>query len=786
MRWVLRRHVIESGTRVGHYEIIEPLGSGGMGEVYRARDSRLERSVAIKLLPQELQQDAEAMARFQREARIISGLSHPHILTIHEVGKARLPGAWRATHYMVTEFIDGVTMRQVMSSETNAAKLLEYLAQVADGLLKAHTAGVVHRDLKPENIMITRDGYAKVLDFGLAKLVGAFSSDERARTERFNTQQGIVIGTVGYMSPEQVQGKPLDHRSDMFSFGCILYEILAGRRAFEAAGLVDTLHLIVHGAMEPLPSSVAPELRRVVERCLAKKKSARYASMRVVANALRETSRAWEAVVRPASRRVRAESSSSRIKAIAVMPFLNAGKDPETEYLSDGITETIIQLLSRVGRRLKVMARTTVFAYKDREYTPQMLADELGVTSVVMGRVRQVGTALVITVELVNTQDGTQIWGENYRTSLTDVFDVHDAIASQIAEQLRLKLTTSERRRLAHRQTRKKEAYQLYLKGRFHMNRRTTESMQRAIELFEEAMASDPAYALAHAGLADCYVLLAGRFLAPPIEAYARAEEAARKAIQLDPALAEGHATMGTLQFVHRWSWTEADREFRKAIELDPSYVTGHHWYSVFLNSMGRYDQALKEARIALDLDPLSLVLNSQYAEVLYFSGRLEDSLLHCRKTLELEPSNFLVQLLMSRVLVSMRRHKESLAAIETAITSAGRYPELLATLAFIHVSMGKVSRARAILQELQEMTARTFVSPIFLAEVFLALGDVEAALTHVESFLRMHGEPVDLLVGPRFETLRRDSRYDEMIERVGFPPRGLSEPTAFALTAVL
>src|SRR5689334_15164985 len=341
-----------------------------MSEVYRAKDTRLGREIAIKVLPRHLQQDEDVLARFEREARAISSLNHPHILTIHEIGKARIPGHRRATHFMVTELVDGATLRDLMASETDGRKLVGYLAQVADALQKAHAAGIVHRDLKPENIMVSADGYAKVLDFGLAKLVGPWMSEqdeEGIATAKFQTQQGMVVGTLGYMAPEQVQGRPVDHHSDIFSFGCILYEVLGGRRAFDSDSIFDTLHHIVHDAAPPLSTQIPLALRRVVEKCLAKAPDERYDSMRAVAEALREAQSAYDGTVAaPSARRARAVSShaSSRLRSLAVMPFTNAGDDPEMEYLSDGITESVIRAMSQIGKRLRVMARSTVFAYK--------------------------------------------------------------------------------------------------------------------------------------------------------------------------------------------------------------------------------------------------------------------------------------------------------------------------------------------------------------------------------------------------------------------------------------
>jgi len=782
---------IRTGTRLGHYEVVAALGSGGMGEVYRAKDTKLGREVAIKVLPRHLQQDEDAMARFEREAKVISGLNHPHILTIHEVGKVRIRGDWRATHYMVTELIDGVTLRDLMGKETDGRKLIEYLAQVADALQKAHTAGIVHRDLKPENIMISSDGYAKVLDFGLAKFVGSWlsnsSEEDKSPTEKFQTQQGIVIGTLGYMSPEQVQGRPLDNRSDIFSFGCILYEVLSGKRAFEAEGVVDTLHHILHAPPPSLPPQITLDLRRIVDKCLAKEAEGRFDSMRTVAAAIREALKDYDGLTRPPLKKARANSSrgSARIKSLAVLPFVNASADPEMEYLSDGITESVIHSLSRVGKRLRVMARNTVFTYKGKSPTPQQLAEDLGVTSMVTGRVQRFGTTIVIGIELVNTRDGSQMWGNRFRTEFSNIFDVQEQIASEISDQLRLQLSSQERKRLVQRATKKSEAYELYLKGRYHANKRTITGVRRAIQEFEKAIEIDPSYALARAGLADCHIILAVRYLALPQEGYARADMEARRAAELDPSLAEPHTTVGYVSFFFKWDWAEADRELRRAIALDPGYSTAHHWYSIFLNCMERREDAIREARESIALEPLSLLLNVNYAEILYFAERYEEALEHVRKTLEVE-TYFLAYLLRGRVYAVQGMYAEALSAIETAISMEGRYPELVASLGYIYGMSGDRKRARAILAELNTIAENEFVAPSFFAEVYLALGDYDKALEHAEEFFRIRGELPEILVGPRFASLRRDYRFAEMLRRVGFPDRSILTSPAFAPTAAL
>jgi serine/threonine protein kinase/tetratricopeptide (TPR) repeat protein len=767
--------MIPGDAKLGPYRVIAPLASGGMSEVYRALDERLGREVAIKILPKHLQQDEDALARFEREAKVISGLNHPHILTIHGIGRNRVRGDYRATSYMVTELIEGVTLREAMAQESDGRKLIETMIQVAGALQKAHSVGVIHRDLKPENIMISNDGYAKVLDFGLAKFVGPSPERESdaAKTERARTQQGTVIGTLGYMSPEQVQGRAVDHRSDIFSFGCILYELLSGRRAFEADSAFDILNGIVHGAPAPLLQQTPAMLRAIAMKCLEKKPEQRYDDMRSVASALSDALRDTDGVVRAPAKRTRAVStrSSTRIKSLAIMPFANSSDDPEMEYLSDGITESIVHSLSRVGRRLRVIARSTVFAYKSKPYTPPQLAVELGVGAIVTGRVQRVRDDLVISVELVNTSDGSVIWGDRFRTPFSDIFSVQDEIAAQVAEQLRLRLTTTEKKLLGKRVTNKSEAYELYLRGRFYAHKRTIEGVRRAIENFEKAIAVDPAYALAHAGLADCHFLLCARFLAPPMEGYGQAEGEARRAVQLDRTLAEPHATIAVISFLYKWDWAEADLEFRRAIALNASYGTAHHWYSIFLAFMNHPEEALREGRIASELEPLSTIMSLNYADLLFFLERYEESLDCVRRTVDFE-SYFLAHLLVARIYVAQGKHKEAITEIEMAIAMEGRYPELLAALGSAYGAMGEIDRARAVLDELQTIAAQEFVAPIFPAEVAMAIGDYDRALRHAEEFLRMRGEVSELVAAPRFAALRRDSRFAEMLRSVGFPDR--------------
>ncbi len=406
-------------------------------------------------------------------------------------------------------------------------------------------------------------------------------------------------------------------------------------------------------------------------------------------------------------------------------------------------------------------------------------------TSVVTGRVQTLGTTLVINIELVNTRDGSQLWGSRFRTEFSNIFDVQDEIAAQISDQLRLQLSPSEKKRLVHRATKKSEAYELYLKGRFHANKRTIQGLERAIREFEKAIEVDPNYALAYSGLADCYTILAGRFLAPPDEAYPHAAAVAAKAIELDPDLAEPHATLAVIALFYKWNWTEADSEFKRAITLDPNYATAHHWYSLFLNCMDRREDALREARTAIELEPLSLLMNCHYADILYFDGRYDEALEHVKKSLEIE-NYFLAHLLIGRIYLEQGRHEEAVASIQRSIAMEGRYPELLATLAHAYGRLGKTEEAKRILDELIELGRTQFVAPSFLAEVHLAIGNVARAMKYAEEFFKMRGEIVDLVSGPRYKALREDRRWQTMLQRVGFPDRLALKSPAYAPTASL
>ena len=679
------------GKLLGHYQVHSLLGAGGMSEVYLAQDTKLDRAVALKILPAEFAADKDRMRRFEQEARSAAALNHPHIAHIYEIGDAE------GKQFISMEYIEGETLRNKIHGErTSLPKLLKYLAQVAAGLAKAHERGIVHRDLKPDNIMITRDGDAKILDFGLSKLIeppkqtggnGVPSEDATAILSQHSIP-GMVMGTVGYMSPEQAQGnvREIDHRSDIFSFGCILYEATTGLRAFEGKDVLDSLHKIVYAPTPQIKdiNAAAPDgLQRIVRRCLAKEPEKRYQSIKDIGIELEElgqeltaspeleqtTQRAAtntadiaaarptssaEYVVNGISRHKRAaltalllvagiaaaswyyftsQNSKVAIRSIAVLPFTNTSKDADMEYLSDGISESLINSLSQLPD-FKVIARSSAFKYKGTEVDLKEVAKALGVEAILTGRVIQRGDNLSISVELVNASDNRQIWGEQYDRKVSDLLAIQREIAGEIVENLKLKVSGAEKGFAKH-YTESNEAYQLYLKGRFHWNKRTPDALKKSIEYFNQAIEKDPSFALAYAGLADSYVAPANRL--PPKDAMPKAKAAAMRALELDETLAEAHASLARVFAVYDWDWTSAEKEYKRAIGLNPRYAIAHQWYGGYLDTIGRQSESMAERKRAQELEPLSLIMNFELGIGFYYARDYDKSIEQLQKTLELD-----------------------------------------------------------------------------------------------------------------------------------------------------
>jgi serine/threonine-protein kinase len=843
---------LTAGTKLGHYEIRSPLGKGGMGEVYLAEDTRLNRKVAIKILPAEVASDQERMRRFVQEAKAAAALNHPNIAHVYEIGEAD------GLNFIAMEFIDGHTLRELIrGGQTDLSKLLRYLQHAAEGLSKAHAAGIVHRDLKPDNVMVTRDGHAKVLDFGLAKLVepqqtsGTDSSDIATAILQQQSRPGMILGTAGYMSPEQAQGntKAIDQRSDIFSFGCILFEAVTGKKAFEGKDAIDSLNKIIREPAPPIAelNPLAPaDLQRVVRRCLAKDPEERYQTIKEVAIELKEVRRAltstagFDTTVPPppsesssvpgtdgtasqsksASGSLSTRASSSQqvmggikrhkialiitaavilvigvplliilastgfyflrgrsapppnvgIESIAVLPFVNQNKDPNVEYLSDGLTESIMNSLTQLPN-LKVIPRSSAFRYKGKETDPLQAGKELGVRAVLTGRLLQRGDDLLVSAELIDVRDNKQLWGDHYQRKVSDLLAVQNEIARAISSNLRPTLAGLDRGKLKQRYTDNSEAYQLYLKGRYFWLRFTPEDHKKAEESFKRAIAIDPNFALAYAGLGDTYGASATNGWISPREGYPKGKIAVKRALELDDTLAEAHTTMGALTMFYDLDWAGAEREYKRALELNPNYSITYEVYSYLLSATGRFDEAIQTAKRGAELDPLSPPMLGDVSAAQYMARRYDESIKQLRRALEIDPNHFGAHHALGVVYEAKGMHEEAIRELQKAISIGERTSSVLAVLGHAYATSGKQAEAQKILAELNELSKTTYVSPWDMTILYVGLGDKERALEQLnKAYEERAGWVIDLKVDPILDPLRSDPRFVELVRRMNFP----------------
>ena len=847
-------------TQLGRYTIISPIGSGGMGEVYLAQDTSLQRKVALKVLPLELAANQDRMRRFKQEATAAASLNHPNIAHVYEIGEAN------GFHFIAMEYVQGETLRHKFRFDREAlAKVLRVLQHVAEALAKAHAAGIVHRDLKPENIMVSADGHAKILDFGLAKLcerAGDFETgrsgeqvDKEAPTIAFAprhpfsdspTSPGVVLGTVGYMSPEQAQGKTreIDHRSDVFSFGCLLFEAITGHIAFAGSDSIETLNKIIR---EPAPAlstfdvNVPADLQRIVRRCLAKDPDERYQHIKDVAIELKEVRHALEegvsetpntsapkdekTLTSPETKAARSASAMTgaplnantnassaefifneikrhktavaiitavllvavsvtvaamwsyrhasttevAVESIAVLPFVNQSNDASAEWISEGLTESIINNLTQLPN-LKVIARSSVFRYKGKETDPLAVGKELGVRAVLTGRLQQRADTMLISVELLDVRDNKQLWGEQYERKLTDVLSVQRDIAREITSNLRPTLSGVEESRANKQHTTNAEAYELYLQGRFYWNKRTPADFKRAITFFEQAIERDPKYALAYTGLADTYALLTAYTNEAPRELMPKAKEAALKALALDDNLAEAHASLGQIAAYYDYDFVTAEREYRRALELNPNYPTAHQWLAEHLSAVKRFDEAIAEIRRALELDPLSIIMNRLYADILLDARRFDEAIEQYKKTIELEPSSLLPHYFLGRALEASGRLDEAVREYGTSAVLNGAAPETVAKVNDVYAKSGWKPYLEAGLKEIV-FPSQNKTPPFVIATYYARLGEKEEALAWLQKSYEQRDFRLTLLsVAYEFDDLRSDPRFKELIRRLGLP----------------
>jgi len=743
------------GSAIGPYEVIDRLGAGGMGDIYLAQDTRLGRKVVLKALPTAFTKDSERVRRFQLEARAASSLNHPNIITIYEIGQLD------QLHYIATEFIDGETLRQRMAkAELTIAEAVEIAINVATALLAAHDAGIVHRDIKPENIMLRADKVVKVLDFGLAKLTESKPMISEAST-LFQTQQGIVIGTAPYMSPEQARGLAVDSRTDIWSLGAVLYEMIAHQPAFIGPTNSDVIAAILD--REPVPlvryrPEVPIELEWIIKKALRKDRDERYQTAREFLADLRNLSEA------PRQSRI-------GIDSLAILPLVQNSPDPSMEYLSDGISESMINALSQLPD-LRVMAWSTVSQYKGKQLDPRQVGRELDVRAVLTGRVMQSADNMVVKVEMVDVSDGSRMWGGGCSCNPSEILDIEAQIQCEISEKLLHRLTTEERKQLARRPTDNVEAYHAYLKGRYCWNKRTDEDARKAIDYFKEAIDADPTYALAYVGLADSYLVLGSFGIATvaPKEAFPKAREALLRALEIDDTLAEAHASLGFCFGLYDWNWTAAEKEFKRALALKPGYATAHHWHGfIYLASMGRLDEAIAEAKRGQELDPLALPVSSNIGLLLYLARRYDEALEQFRKNLEMDRSFVYTHWEMALTYEQCGRYEEAIQAFQRAIELSGTSALPRVLLARTYALCGRKSEARALLDELTELSAQTYVSPYRIAAVYSALGDKDRAFKWLENACEgRDGWLIWLAVDPVVDSLRSDKRFADLLNRVG------------------
>ena len=738
------------GRTISHYRVIEKLGEGGMGIVYKAEDTKLKRLVALKFLLPQAFENAEHRERFIREAQTAAVLDHPNICTIFEIDETD------ELIFIAMAYVEGVSLKdKIRTGPLGAEEALDIAAQVAQGLEAAHKHGIVHRDIKSTNIMVTPANVVKIMDFGLAKMAG---NAEISKTTR-------SVGTAAYMSPEQGRGARVDHRTDIWSLGVVMYELLAGELPFKGEYDAAVVYSLVNedpvsiGELRPdLPDSV----RRIVERAMEKSPEDRFQTAAEMLTSLRSPLK-WAGAGTGGRKDLRSD------KSIAVLSFADVSRGRELEYLCDGIAEEIIGALTKLDG-IRVVARTSAFSFKGKNEDVRTIARKLNVDTVLEGSVRKADNRLRITAQLINAADGYHLWSERYDRQMEDVFAIQDEITLAIVNKLKVSLLGGEREALVKRSTEDVEAYNLYLKGRYFWNKRTETGYLKSLEYFRQAIDKDPTYAVAHAGIADSYDLLGWYGYLAPEEAFPRARTAAERARELDPTLAEAHASLGWINANYDWDWGAAEREYEKALELNPSYATAHQWYSEFLTYMGRHDESIAEGHKAQELDPLSIIINNDVGQVYYFARRYDEAIAQLRKTLEMDPDFAVAHFLLGLALAQKARHEEAIEEGRIAMTLAGEDDTLiLSQLGVIYALSGKEAKAREVLADLDALSREKYASPFPVALVHAGLGENDEAFEWLGRACDRRDHWVETLkVHPVLDGLRGDARYSKLLLATG------------------
>jgi serine/threonine protein kinase/Flp pilus assembly protein TadD len=808
-------------SKISHYRIVSKLGAGGMGEVFLAEDTRLDRQVALKILPPEFAEDKERMSRFVREAKSTSALNHPNIITIHEIGESD------GMHFIATEFIEGKTLNQYAeSSPLNLKSVVEIAVQIASALDEAHSAGIVHRDIKPDNVMIRASGLVKILDFGIAKLPATNNQSNPAEgvTAIKGTSPGMIIGTPSYMSPEQAAGKEVDARTDIFSFGVVFYEMLAGKLPFEGETALEMIGAVLKDEPKPLKADVPGEIKKIIGKCLKKDRNERYQTIRDVCNDLKEAKQDLEfqekseRTARPnqdenktqillattaddgnratankapsnnSSKKYLAvglaillisafgfgywffNRSSKQIDSIAVLPFENASGNADLDYLSDGVSESVIDRLSQLPQ-LKVIARNSSFRYRGQNLNLPEIANALGVDAIVTGRVVPRGDSYQIRVDVTDVRENKQLWGENFTRKASDVQIVQADISREIAENLKLRLSGTQSQQFAKEGTTSPQAYEALVKGRFFFNKPGQDNTDKATEHFEEATAFDPNYALAWSYLANAYAFGGGKDLDRK-ERHTKRRMAAMKAVELAPNLAEAHFALGQVKFSD-WQWAEAEREYKLSIELNPNLAKAYSGLQGYLVVMGRYDEAIAEAKRSVELDPVDYVAATRLSIAFHRARRYDETIETAKRVIEMEPNFFFSHLALADAYAAKGMYKEAIAEYQESLRlRGGDSPTIEAALGTTYVKMGMRAKAEEILESLESRANDFSSTPIDLSLLYDALGRRDEAFAVLEKAYAERASDLGYMrTNPKFDNLRSDPRFADLLRRMNLPP---------------
>jgi len=747
-------------TFAERYEFIEELGTGGMGSVYKVFDKKIKEEVALKILKPEIA-DEKTIERFSSELKLARKIRHENVCQMYDINEEE------GTHYITMEYVPGEDLKSFIRrvGQLPVGKAISIAKQACQGLSEAHRLGTVHRDLKPQNIMIDKGGNARIMDFGIARSIKG----------KGITGAGMMIGTPEYMSPEQVEGKEVDQRSDIYSLGVNLYEMVTGQVPFEG----DTPFTIgvKHKSEAPqnpkeLNSQIPEEFSHLILKCMEKKKEKRYQETEEVISEFGQIEKGISTRERVAvgkKREAEAISEKRWENSIAVLPFTNMSADKEQEYFCDGMTEEIINALTNV-ESLRVVARTSAFAFKGKNVNVREIGRELNVESVLEGSVRKAGNRIRITAQLINVTDGYHLWAERYDREMKDVFAIQDEISLAIVDKLKVKLLEDEKAKIVKRFTEDLEAYNLYLKGRYFWNIRHELGLQTGMECFKQAIEKDPLYAFPYTGLADSYNILGYYGFFPPKETFPKAQAAARKALEIDNSIAEAHASLGYSSAFYDWDWAVAENELKHAIELNPSYATAHHWYAIYLLVMGRFDEAIEESIRGHELDPHSLIINVMVGLSYYGARQYDEAIEQYSKTVEMDPNFSITYYFMGMPYIAKKMWKESIATYQKFLQLSGGSPLAVCFLGLSYASSGQKSEAVKMLNQLNKVSKLRYVSPLYKGLIYVGLGQNNKALKHIEeAFAEREPLLAYLKVDPIFDNLRSESRFKALLKKMNF-----------------